>query len=321
MDTIPTLKLQLNNLNFSPNIIQPAYFNVQTDKQFIEYFLPNNLNYEIISNEPTELTEPTEQTEPDIKIWDIQLANNETLLSTDINMLISVENCTQWYWYAHYNKFGDYHDNRMHIYFYNHISKIEQTAKYLSIPLIHSRINYYALNSKIIKPNCPTKFSDKKFCLTINRSKLNTEINHLTNLLELIDQVDNIEIHTDILLDKSCYNSPELLNIFSKYKFIICYENSYAPGYITEKIFNCFFAQTIPIYKGSPIIEQYINPNAFIDARNLNKTINLIKKLNLNESTYNEYISEEKISPYYSDENYQQILKDFISKKLNMTAF
>ena len=43
------------------------------------------------------------------------------------------------------------------------------------------------------------------------------------------------------------------------------------------------FAQTIPIYKGSPIIEQYINPNAFIDARNINKAINQIKKLNSNE--------------------------------------
>ena len=305
---IPILKLQLNNLNFAPNIIQPKYFNTQSNQQFIEYFLPNNLSYEIIAD-------TTEKS--NIKIWDIQLANNELLLNTDINILISVENCLQWTWYSHYNKFGNYGNNRMDIYFYNHINKIVHTDKYLAIPLIHSRINYYQFNKEIIKPLNPTHFTDKKFCLTINRSKLNTEINHLTNLLELIDQVDNIELHTDIILNKSCYNSPELLNIFSQYKFIICYENSYAPGYITEKIFNCFFAQTIPIYKGSPIIEQYINISSFIDARNINKAINLIKKLNSNESTYNDYISEPKISPTYSDENYQQIFKEFISKKLN----
>jgi hypothetical protein len=54
----------------------------------------------------------------------------------------------------------------------------------------------------------------------------------------------------------------------ASYKFAICFENeSKAPGYITEKIFDCFFAGTVPIYYGAPNIQEYIPKEAFIDLR------------------------------------------------------
>jgi len=50
------------------------------------------------------------------------------------------------------------------------------------------------------------------------------------------------------------------------YTFAICYENiENEMGYITEKIFDCFFAGTIPIYWGSKNIADYIPKNCFID--------------------------------------------------------
>lgn len=53
-----------------------------------------------------------------------------------------------------------------------------------------------------------------------------------------------------------------------KYKFAICYENAKnIPGYITEKIFDCFFAGTIPVYLGAPNISDFIPNNCFIDKR------------------------------------------------------
>jgi len=39
------------------------------------------------------------------------------------------------------------------------------------------------------------------------------------------------------------------------------------PGYITDKIFDCFFVGTIPIYLGAPDIAEYIPRNCFIDMR------------------------------------------------------
>lgn len=52
-----------------------------------------------------------------------------------------------------------------------------------------------------------------------------------------------------------------------KYKFALCFENQILNGWITEKIFDCFLAGTIPIYWGPPDIESYIPKSCFIDMR------------------------------------------------------
>lgn len=56
--------------------------------------------------------------------------------------------------------------------------------------------------------------------------------------------------------------------VLERYEFAICYENiSDVPGYITEKIFDCFFAGCIPVYLGASNITKYIPSNCFIDKR------------------------------------------------------
>jgi hypothetical protein len=53
----------------------------------------------------------------------------------------------------------------------------------------------------------------------------------------------------------------------SKYRFAICYENMRLAGYITEKIFDCLFTGTVPVYLGAPDIESYIPADCYIDMR------------------------------------------------------
>ena len=38
--------------------------------------------------------------------------------------------------------------------------------------------------------------------------------------------------------------------VLGKYTFALCFENQILKGWITEKIFDCFFAGTIPILRG-----------------------------------------------------------------------
>lgn len=58
------------------------------------------------------------------------------------------------------------------------------------------------------------------------------------------------------------------LDVYSKYSFCICYENAHSiPGYITEKIFDAFMANCIPIYWGPSNIAEIIPPLCFIDRR------------------------------------------------------
>jgi hypothetical protein len=53
----------------------------------------------------------------------------------------------------------------------------------------------------------------------------------------------------------------------SGYRFALCFENMALRGWITEKIFDCFFAGTVPIYLGAPEIQDYVWPESFIDMR------------------------------------------------------
>jgi hypothetical protein len=51
----------------------------------------------------------------------------------------------------------------------------------------------------------------------------------------------------------------------SRYRFALCFENMRIKGWITEKIFDCFFAGTVPVYWGAPDVGEFIPREAFID--------------------------------------------------------
>ncbi len=80
--------------------------------------------------------------------------------------------------------------------------------------------------------------------------------------------------------------------VLQKYKFAICYENARdIPGYITEKIFDCFFAGCVPVYWGAPNVTEHIPEDTFIDKRNFNTYEKLYKYLkNMPDEEYMNYI-------------------------------
>jgi len=55
--------------------------------------------------------------------------------------------------------------------------------------------------------------------------------------------------------------------VLSQYSFSLCFENMAMKGYVTEKIFDCFYAGTIPLYLGAKDIESFIPSEAYIDCR------------------------------------------------------
>lgn len=76
--------------------------------------------------------------------------------------------------------------------------------------------------------------------------------------------------------------------ILPNYKFCFALENSIGPtGYISEKIWDCFFSGTVPIYYGAPNVTDYIPEDTFIDIRKYSKIPTLVEYLN--DMTENEY--------------------------------
>ena len=54
-----------------------------------------------------------------------------------------------------------------------------------------------------------------------------------------------------------------VVTISRHFKFFIGMENNRINGYNTEKLYNGFYAQSIPIYFGDPTITDYIEKKSF----------------------------------------------------------
>ncbi len=108
------------------------------------------------------------------------------------------------------------------------------------------------------------------------------------------------------------------IEVLSKYKFCFCYENSSAiPGYISEKIWDCFFAGCVPVYYGAPNVTDYIPESCFIDFRKFSSYEQLYQFMkNMNEKTYSEYIGNIKLF-LQSEKSYPFSAECFVDTLIN----
>lgn len=109
------------------------------------------------------------------------------------------------------------------------------------------------------------------------------------------------------------------IEVLSKYKFNLCFENAKSyPGYITEKIFDSFFAGTVPVYWGASNIENYIPSDCYIDFRAFNSISDCYEFLKT--------VSDDQIVIYQqsmqrfleSEKSYQFSLKCFVNTILSV---
>jgi hypothetical protein len=95
----------------------------------------------------------------------------------------------------------------------------------------------------------------------------------------------------------------------AEYRFALCFENSRLAGWITEKIFDCMFAGTIPVYWGAPDICDHIPADCFIDMRNFSDYAELRRYLlSLGEPEVQayrlrarEFLHSERFKPFSCD--------------------
>ncbi len=109
------------------------------------------------------------------------------------------------------------------------------------------------------------------------------------------------------------------VDVLKHYKFCFAYENTKnISGYITEKIFDCFQAATVPVYWGAPNIAQHIPSGCFIDRESFSSNEELYAYLkNMPEEQYRGYIKH--IEQYLVSDAAQQYTKDhFISIFMNL---
>lgn len=81
----------------------------------------------------------------------------------------------------------------------------------------------------------------------------------------------------------------------SKYKFVLAFENSSTPGYLTEKFAQAAQSNAIPIYWGDPEIAKTFNPKAFVNCHHydsLEAVVARVMELDKNDQLYLEMMNE-----------------------------
>lgn len=85
------------------------------------------------------------------------------------------------------------------------------------------------------------------------------------------------------------------VDLLSQYKFNLCFENYSCHGYSTEKIFDAFAANTLPIYWGDKLLPEDINPSRYINVHDFDSfhaCIEYVKKVDADDGLYKSYFEE-----------------------------
>lgn len=251
--------------------------------QAFELFLPNTYNYVLV--------QPSEKA--DICIVGIGHTDDSELRKDEINILLCVENLkvgrTH---YKFFNKFGRFGNSLIDCFLYNDITYPEEN----SFPIVYLQIQHFLRKQSVM--TIPSVIQNKKrFCLFTSRNLLNKNKTIAIQKLSTLGRVDHIANYN--LENCSCYQSRPLLELYSQYKFIICFENSKTDGYTTEKIFNVFLSGSVPIYDGPNNVGEYFNRDAFISYDNNGVFVDTLKGMMDNEMKYTAMIRTNKINEGY----------------------
>ena len=161
---------------------------------------------------------------------------------------------------------------------YDHLKNYN--FKYLLLELISKLI------SKTYKKNLKFQIIDKRNQIFLNISKFqkfdlfgrgwNNDIEMPNRFYKKLKNYKNSIF--DCLESKNENRTKK--EIFNNYKFCLCFENSISRSYVTEKIFDCFKNNIIPIYLGAPNINEIVPKNCFIDYRKFKSDEDMIAFLN-----------------------------------------
>lgn len=105
------------------------------------------------------------------------------------------------------------------------------------------------------------------------------------------------------------------LKFIADYKFTLAWENSFYPGYITEKLIHPFMANSIPIYMGDPDVEIDFNPKAFINCNKFktwDDIVEYIIYLDNNDKEYLSMLSQPALNAQYIEPDIPGFIQNII---------
>lgn len=169
--------------------------------------------------------------------------------------------------------------------------EIRFNDRYFRMPLYHIYDDAYrrALRRQTYED---AFYLNRKFCCSIISNSLGSpERSQMVELLNNYKKIDNGGRYRNNIGGRI----KNKIDFESKYKFILCFENSSTMGYTTEKLIEGFAGGGIPIYWGNPNVEREYNGKAFINCHHfatLGDAVDFAKGLDQNDSKYLEMVRE-----------------------------
>lgn len=127
----------------------------------------------------------------------------------------------------------------------------------------------------------------RKFCCSVISNPYGEMRNAFLEKLSAIKRVDS----GGRVMNNIGGPIPNKLNFLANYKFNVAFENSSHSGYVTEKIVEPFYTNTIPIYWGAPDVDHDFDPKAFIWVKgpeDFDRAIEEVLAIDANETLYRE---------------------------------
>lgn len=107
------------------------------------------------------------------------------------------------------------------------------------------------------------------------------------------------------------------LDYVKSFKFMISFENTSYPGYVTEKIFEPMLVNTVPIYWGSNTAVNEFNPKSYIDVNGLSieQAVEKVIEIDSNDDLYYEmykepYLNNNQLNQWLNYDNVIEFLKE-----------
>ena len=175
--------------------------------------------------------------------------------------------------------------------------------------------NNYILSD--IRERVLKNYPERKFCAAVISN------NHFTDNFRL-NFIKKLNLYKKVDMGGKFNNNvggpiKNKIQFLLNYKFSLAMENTNGDGYITEKIIESFYSGTIPIYYGDYMVDEFINPKAYIlikGPQDIDKKIKYIKDIDNNNTLYKQILKEKVIIDENIDVKFEEEKSDFFKLKI-----
>jgi hypothetical protein len=106
------------------------------------------------------------------------------------------------------------------------------------------------------------------------------------------------------------YFDQPILDFYKQYRVVLALENHASENYMTEKIINPLRAGTVPVYYGSERASTFINPNRFVQIRDVDQAIAEILRLCNDDEYWLQMVHQKPIFLKSTEECFEQVIRD-----------